>query len=204
MSKIKDAMLDNAQLANKELESCEPKGYKFEESKHFHSIEGKALLGASTVVGVLAKPLTWWAAGLACEKFGWTNKGNAKKGWTPREQRLQKAEQFLNSIELHTPETWLDLCDEAYSAHSKKLTDSAKSGTDLHAELEKFVLDRMNGITGTYPEQIMPFIRWADENVKKFLWSELNCFSETLWVGGISDVGVELNNECDFIKNLID
>jgi hypothetical protein len=37
-------------------------------------------------------------------------------------------------------------------------------------------------------------VDWAKANVKKFLWSEANCFDEELWVGGISDAGCELND----------
>lgn len=163
--------------------------YKFDSGLHAHTLEGKPLIGTSTVLSVIAKPLTWWASGLACEKFGWINKGNAKKGWTKKEDRLLKAEQFLNGIDQHTPETWLELLDEAYSAHSKKLDSSAKQGTDLHAILEHFVK------TGEVKDdKILPFVKWAESNVKRWLWSEANCFSKEWWTGGISDVGAELND----------
>jgi hypothetical protein len=32
-------------------------------------------------------------------------------------------------------------------------------------------------------------IDWYQANVEKPLWSEVNCFSETHWLGGISDFG---------------
>jgi len=92
-----------------------------ENKEHIHTYLGKPLLGASTVTGVLAKPLTWWASGLACEKFGWMNKGNAKTGWTSIGARLQKATEYQDMIGKLSPENYLELLDEAYSAHSKKL-----------------------------------------------------------------------------------
>jgi len=168
-----------------------------ENKEHIHTYLGKPLLGASTVTGVLAKPLTWWASGLACEKFGWMNKGNAKTGWTSIGARLQKATEYQDMIGKLSPENYLELLDEAYSAHSKKLDSSAKSGTDLHAELERYVKWRMGKLSEANPvfdSKIQPFIDWANVNVKRFLWSELHCYSEKLWVGGISDCGVELND----------
>ncbi len=192
MSKSADQAINEQEFRNKEPIN----EYRFLDSnkEHLHTLAGKPLLGTSTVVGVLSKPLTWWAAGLACEKFGWVNKGNAKKGWTPKEKRIKSAAEFLSTLPLHTPETWLTLCDDAYAAHSKKLTSSAVAGTDLHAELERFVKDHMGKRIGTYDPKIQPFVDWTMKNVKRFLWSEMHCYSEKLWVGGITDCGVELND----------
>lgn len=187
MSKIKDTIEENTN---------EHHEYKFDSEMHAHTYCDKPLLGTSTVVGVIAKPLTWWAAGLAVAKFGWINKGNAKIGWASKEQRLQSIANFRVGSDNLTDEEWLSLCDEAYAAHSKKLNDSAKQGTDLHAELESYVRGHM-GLEDRridYDEKILPFIQWAEEEVDKFLWSEIHCYSNKLWVGGISDCGVLLKN----------
>lgn len=172
--------------------------YKYiddEKKKHLHTYCDKPLLGTSTVVGIIAKPLTWWAAGLAVEKFGWMNKGNAKKGWTPKEVRLARAGEYQDIISKLPVELYQELLDDAYAAHSKKLDSSAKEGTDLHAELERYVKFKMGYETNPeFDPKIMPFIVWCDENVEKFLWSEAHCYSSKLWVGGISDCGVELKN----------
>ena len=56
MSKIKDTIIDKvSEIANE---------YKYidEGKEHLHTYLGKPLLGTSTVVGVLSKNLTWWAA----------------------------------------------------------------------------------------------------------------------------------------------
>lgn len=184
------------ELISEEQEYVGELGYRFhnENDKHLHTLNGKPLLGTSTVVGVLAKPLTWWASGLACEKFGWINKGNAKKGWTPKEERLKRAGSKFEEIKNLSHEEYLNLLDEAYKAHSVKLDTSATAGTDLHAELERYVKNTIEGKVETYDEKILPFITWATENVEKFLWSEAHCYSERLWVGGISDCGALLKN----------
>lgn len=171
--------------------------YKFidEGKEHLHTLDGKPLLGTSSASSVLAKPLTWWASGLACEKFGWMNKGNAKKGWVPKEVRLEKAFERWEEICSMDGEEYLALLDDAYAAHSKKLDSSAKEGTDLHKLVEDYIKSCINsGRVQMYgPLEIQPFVDWAVKNVKRFLWSEMHCYSEKFWIGGITDFGFEDN-----------
>lgn len=205
MTKIKDKIEEEINTEP----GVPPNDYKFidEKGEHLHTFKGQPLIGTSSVSSVLAKPLTWWASGLACEKFGWMNKGNAIKGWAKKEDRLMKAEEMREKIEYMSTSDYLDLLDEAYSAHSKKLTSTAKTGTNMHAELERFVKDVITSYkeTGTssiissvifsnYDKKLQPFIVWANSNVKRFLWSEMYCYSEKLWVGGITDCGYEKND----------
>ncbi len=173
--------------------------YKFDDENHIHTLDGVALTGTSSIGDVLAKPLTWWAAGLAVAKFGWIHPEIKENGRTiakvPLEKRLKASGDVQEIIKGMTPLGYLSLLDEAYKAHSVNLKDTAEAGTDLHAELERFVKARMKGdINNDYDIKIKPFMDWADENVKKFLWSEAHCFDEILFVGGISDCGVELND----------
>ena len=49
------------------------KQYKFNKEKHLHTLDGIPLTGTSSVVGVLMKPLSWWASGKAVELLGWLN-----------------------------------------------------------------------------------------------------------------------------------
>jgi len=164
--------------------------YEFKEKEHLHLLNGKPLTGTSSVGNVLAKPLTWWASGLACEVFGWVNpKYNTDK------KVDTKAEKGLALIKGLSLTKYKELLNKAYRAHQDSLGKSAKKGTDLHAELEDYVKGMM-GIRPKrkYDEKIQPFIEWSEENVKKFLWSEAHCYDEELWVGGISDTGVELKD----------
>lgn len=171
--------------------------YRFDKDNHIHTLDGKPLIGTSSMASVLSKPLTWWASGLAVEKFGWINKGNQKSGWTPKEKRLLNAKSKRDEISTLTDEEYLNLLDEAYAAHSKKLDSSAKDGTDLHEIMEKYIrkcIDENNGIPikgKSKHGKLNIFIDWAVKNVKRFLWSEVYCYSEELWLGGISDVGYE-------------
>lgn len=190
MSKIKDTIEEKQRFADQELEANEPKDYKFSAENHCHTFQGRPLLGTSTIVGVIAKPLTWWASGLAVKKFGWLD---PKKNST--ESVLNALKEGYKRVLSLSLEDYSKLLGEAYKAHSVNLKDTAQAGTDLHEELEKYVKDRISGeINKSYHSRIHPFIDWAEENVEKFLWSELHCFSENMWVGGISDCGVKLKN----------
>jgi hypothetical protein len=171
--------------------------YKFinEKGEHRHELDGAPLIGTSSVSSVLMKPLTYWASGLACEKFGWINKKDENGKFRTAEERLVASEHGRFAFENDTPEEYLALLDSAYSAHAKKLDSSAKKGTDLHQEIEDFI----NGAMGTIPvreydPKILPFIEWAKKNVKKFILSEAHVFSQRMWTGGITDCVAELNN----------
>jgi hypothetical protein len=175
--------------------------YQFDEENHIHSLDGKPLIGTSTVVGVLAKPLTWWAAGLAVTELGWVKslKPNDKPKPTKEQiaqnakQRLDRATEELLYVKQMSGEEYLALLDKAYRAHADSLTKSADKGTDMHAELEEYVKDciahggapLVQILSGSLAVRI--FAEWAMGNVKRFLVSEGHCYSEKLWTGGISD-----------------
>jgi len=175
--------------------------------QHLHQLwsesdeEFKNLTGTSSVVDVLGKPLTWWASGLACAKLGWIKKADTRK--STKEEisendnlRIESAELWREKIWTMSPLDYLKLLDEAYKAHSEK-TDKAKDeGTELHERLElavKMMMDGVKVISSPEPK-VMEFVKWAETNVKRFLWSEMNCYSSFHFIGGISDAGAELND----------
>lgn len=172
-------------------------GYKFDEVNHIHTLDGKPLVGTSSMASVLAKPLTYWAAGLAVTKFGWINKGNTKIGWTPKETRLKVASLRKSEVSQLTDEEYLKLLDDAYCAHATKLKTSAADGTDMHAIMEQYVLlciEKYEGkpvVVDTDNPKLKIFMDWSLRKVKRFLWSEAHCYSRELWLGGISDCGFE-------------
>lgn len=173
-------------------------GYRYDKEEHVHLLDGRPLIGTSSMSSVLSKPgLTYWAAGLALEPFGWTNKGNAKKGWTPKFLRIASALVERGRIALLSDEEYLNLLDEAYAAHTKTLKKSATAGTDMHAVMERYVkacIETNGGapIHGvTEDPKLKLFVEWSMKNVKRFLWSEINCYSRELWLGGISDCGYQ-------------
>jgi hypothetical protein len=92
------------------------------------------------------------------------------------------------------PEDW----EGAISAWKTSRDKSAKKGTARHARLEDYVGEciRDNGGVPVYRqlEGIQPFIEWSLDNVKRFIGTELNCYSEKLWIGGIGDLVLEMND----------
>lgn len=163
--------------------------YTDEGKKHLHTLDKKPLIGTSTVVGILAKTLTWWASGQAVGTLGWTATQSDPN------MRLEVATVALEGIKELDGKGWLKRLDLAYKAHSVRLKDAASDGTDLHAELEAYVKSVMGGEPYTIEnEKVAAFAKWAETNVKKFLYSEAHCYSETFWVGGIFDCLAEMND----------
>ena len=166
--------------------------YKFldEKKEHLHTLDGRPLFGTTTVLNVLAKTLTWWASGLAVSELGWTNPKE-----TPEEERIQTASERFGEIKALTDNEYLSLLDKAYKAHSVKLDKTADKGTDMHAELEKYVrlmIDDQDArptlMNGYEHPAVEIFAKWAVGNVSRFLAAERHAYSERLWVGGIFDL----------------
>ena len=172
--------------------------YKYidEGRKHMHTIDGKPLLGTSSVVDIIAKTLHWWSAELAaieCLEAG-------EKIPTIREEYLAVAK--LPQIE---KKKGIDaLCikypifRKARYAHFEKKNESADTGTDLHLELSNYILEciekNKGEPLGALNSKIKNFVDWSLVNVEKFLFSEGYCYALEAWVGGICDCGALMKN----------
>ena len=181
--------------------------YHDEKEEHLHELDGKPLIGTSTVVGVIAKPLTWWASGLAVAELGWIKKIDTREH--PTEDQIfknledrEKASALAKDKIAHMSyEDFQKLLDSAYAAHSKSLKKSAGKGTDMHQLLEDYIKVCISvnegapmGSNGNGGDPVDIFSTWALKNVKRFILSEGHCYSEKLWVGGITDCVAQLLN----------
>lgn len=207
--KIKDTIEDKRAewLIDRDLELAEhQQGYYFDSIKHVHLLDGNPLIGTSSLAGVLNKPLVWWSAGLAVAKFGWINKKDENGKFRPVEERLEIASKMHTKVSKLSDMEYLDLLDDAYKAHSVKLNDSAEQGTDMHSVMEEYVkecIKKNEGkpikdykspyvtVSDINKEKLQILVNWSVSKVKKFLWSEVNCYSKVLGIGGISDCGFE-------------
>lgn len=155
---------------------------------HLHLWNEQPLTGCTSILDVLGKNLTWWAAGMAVSTLGWTNSKTM-----PPEQRLQAAGIALDEIKSLDDTEYLKKLDKAYRAHFEAKNDAAEKGTDRHALVEKWVKECMKEHTLVVrgDDEIAPFITWAQDNVKEFLWSEGYVCDESpdRFIGGISDIG---------------
>lgn len=182
--------------------------YRFLEKEHLHQLwserkeDWENLTGTTTILEVLGKPLTWWASGLAVKEFSGIEDCKVltkiKNGKATKKEAAElelKVSEWLYKHRKMDVIDYIELCQKAYSAHSVKLDDTAQEGTDLHADLEYVVKYFMEN--GKYPEEVLPekvgqFIGWASKNVKKYLGSEVHCYDELLFIGGICDVIAEM------------
>ncbi len=176
--------------------------YTDEGKQHLHTLNGKPLLGTSTVVKIIGTggAFSWWASGKAVEKLGWLKRLDVRKS-KPEEilkrvaDRWQAAATALLAYRTMSVEDYQKLLDDAYRAHEDSKKESAETGVDMHAELEKYVKECIDSggkpiVSDTAQVwQVDVFAKWAIENVEKFIWSEAHCYSEKLWCGGISDAG---------------
>jgi len=178
--------------------------YHDEKGQHLHELDSKPLIGTSTVIGVLAKTLTWWASGLACAEFGWIKEADKRKN-TEQEiiengiARQKSALTMLEKFSAMTPDEYVALTDKAYKAHSVKLDKAADKGTDMHELLENFVKECLVDDGKPHEDlihgkEVELFSKWSVANVKRFIASEAHCYSEKLWTGGITDCVAELTD----------
>lgn len=164
--------------------------YKFDDKEHLHTLDGKPLIGTTTSLKVLNKPLTWWASGKAVELLGWSPiRDPLTKKPVDRAIRLPIAEKKLEEVKLLDADSYLKLLDKAYGNHNASLDKSATKGTDMHSDLERYVkkcilFNEICEPLEEYSKPVTALANWARENVKKFLVSEEFCYSERLWIGG--------------------
>lgn len=172
--------------------------YDTPERPHVHTWLDQPLNGGSSVGSVIDKPLEWWASGMAVGKLGWIfakKKINGKMVYHSTKDRLAAARKVLATLRKMKVADYLALLDEAYRAHNQVKEDKAESGTFRHKLLEDYIkpcLALHDGAPQPYEgdvHDIKVFADWALKNIKRFVWSEIHCYSLTHWTGGIADVG---------------
>lgn len=171
--------------------------YRFDSENHIHLFDEKPLIGSTTALKILAKPLTWWAVGIGLGKLGWTNsklRVNGRYQSVPLEKRLEALEETYRKIVKMSPEEFLKLLDQSYRAHDDFKNERAVTGSDIHKELEVWIKECIKSNEGV-PQGTTPGPEWFKEfvknNVKRFLWSEAHVYSLRMWTGGIADAGWE-------------
>lgn len=153
------------------------KEFVFDEKEHAYFLDGKPLLGCTTVLGVIAKPaLVPWAAKMTVEYI----EANCKKAKTQ-----EGSGYFVTKDDLKA----------AKGAHNRKKEKAADDGTELHAMVEAFVKDAIENHNGqpmgAFPAKIKCFVDWATKEDIRFLASEKRLYSEKLWVAGTCDLMFE-------------
>lgn len=156
--------------------------YTFDDKKHVHLLDGEPLYGTSTVIKEVMPPfLAKWGAQCAVD---YIKEHKVLLGTEDEEKVLT----------------------DAVNAWSKVRQKAADKGTDMHAELEKYVTCMITDFDGTPQElndgnevdpefeKIQKFAEWAVSSVDKFIASEKYTYSKELWVGGIVDCVAKLRD----------
>ncbi len=181
--------------------------YRFDAVNHVHTLDGKPLMGTSTIAKVLGGDFAFYGSGHAVMAFGvpdpkvLTKLKNGKATEGDELVLYRGLMQAMQSIAGMTTPEYAKLCTKAYFAHKTNLVKTGKEGTATHKELESYVQSCIDE-TGGEPQSmlnynsdaVVVFSEWACEHIKRFIWSEKNCYSEKLWVGGVSDCGAVLAN----------
>jgi CRISPR/Cas system-associated exonuclease Cas4 (RecB family) len=149
--------------------------YKFEEGRHIHTLNGKPLMGITTVLGVISKPmLIQWSANMAVDYI--------KDNWFDKQETL---------------EGWEEVLKEARTAHRKKKEKAGDWGTAVHLAIENWIKLKKEEpeLDDVGMKVFNQFRAWAEENSVKFLESEKHLWSEKMWTGGIVDLVIEMDGK---------
>ena len=138
---------------------------------------------------------------MAVGTLGWINPKRGENGEYLKDKGklkdrmndcIIKAGAKLAEIKTMTNDDYFNLLATAYKAHNERKESRAEEGTSLHDSAEEWIKSQITAIPMLLPDpKLEPFIRWAEKNVKRFLFSEVCCFSEDLWTGGKTDWGYE-------------
>jgi len=141
--------------------------YTFNEGKHIHELDGKPLMGVTTVLGTLSKPaLIGWAANMAVDYV----------------DKARHSEKFKL-------EDLPDILKEARTAWRTKRDKAGEAGTSVHDLIETWINNSIAGNIETEHEnpQVQEFINWAIQENVEFIEAEKHMYSEKYWIGGICD-----------------
>ncbi len=151
--------------------------YEFEPIKHIHTLDGKPLMGVTTVLQVIAKPfLLQWAANQAVEYVQGKILG-------------MEAGDLLDNLG-----DWLI---EAKTVHRKKKEKAGDWGTSVHKAVELWIKENELPVDldEKGKEVFDKFRNWSAENKVKFLESEKHVWSKELWIGGIVDLVIMMDGK---------
>jgi hypothetical protein len=180
--------------------------YRFNNKGHIHEYkteggEWAPLIGTTSLINeVYPPPLAWYGSEKALEPFGFISPKKEQDSLKRRElaeKGLEDLQSILDSD--NALERYIELLESAYKNHDNYKKKKGKEGKDKHALIElyiKWVLRENAGRPAVdelaVPELITPiqgFYNWATKDVERFIWSEANCYSKSLWLGGITDFG---------------
>jgi hypothetical protein len=143
--------------------------FTFDEKNHLYTLNGKPLTGATTILGVIAKPsLIQWSATMACDFV----KDNLKA--------MEDLEKVLK---------------EARVAHRKKKEKAGDIGTAVHKACEDWIKTKKipTELSVEGLKMFSNFVAWSESEEVEFLESEVRVYSEKYWYAGTCDLVLRIN-----------
>jgi len=148
--------------------------FTFDPASHSYYLDGKPLVGTTTVIGVIAKnALISWAANLTAREI---------KEWA----ESVEGEILLKDL--------LEKCTEAARAHTRRKEAAADIGTQVHGAIEGFIKGQINAEEYEHSldnplaiNMYTNFVGWAQDNEVTFHESEKKLYSVTNWCAGTCD-----------------
>lgn len=165
----------------------------FDAKNHIHLLDGQPLIGTTTLIDDVYPPnLAWWSVSIGLQKLGWPRQKDDAKKAIPLTERQERFKPFWATMSLMESNDMLALMDEAYKAHDQAKRQAGKKGTEEHARVEDWIKACIKNFDGqpiapNKEKSLNDFVKWAQQDVKRFLWSEAQLYSRELWVGGICD-----------------
>lgn len=165
-------------------------GFWFDEPSHSYYMDGKPMTGCTTILGVLNKPaLVGWAAKMAVEYI----KENTLRTGSLEDMKYENGQFVPEGVKLGDYIVSEKLLEEAKTAYAKKRDDAASKGTDTHALVEDYINQCLigNGYADERIEhsaQIRPFVMWAIKENIRFIASEKQLYSKSLFIAGTADL----------------
>ena len=134
--------------------------FTFDERRHLYFLDGKALTGTTTILGVINKPfLVPWAA-------------NEAVGYI---RETAKCDDGIYKVDD-------DLLEKARKAYARKKDKSADIGTAVHKAVEEWIkIEKDPELDEAGMKMFENFKQWALENKVKFLESEKRVYSKKYW-----------------------
>lgn len=156
--------------------------FTFDEKAHAYFLDGKPLIGCTTVLNVLAKPaLIQWSANMAVKYV-------IEKGVPYYGENDDLVDNYIVTGEM---------LDEAKTAHRRKKEGAADVGTHVHLWLEQYI----TGLKPAIPEDpqekkmIEAFLKWEEEVKPKWLASEKRVYALSTHTAGTLDFIAEINGK---------
>lgn len=175
--------------------------YIDEGRSHLHTLDGKPLIGTSTIAKESVNKgdglMQWYADLAAISALGMQMAPERYAELLVQYEEAQSIQDWrVKNKAVKKLDTAFPLYAEARKAAIRKRDGSAAKGTLRHGVLEDYIrhcLEKNDGKPMKAEHAgIQVFIDWALENVEVFYFTEAYCYSERLWIGGISDIGMKI------------